>query len=87
MWYKSESNIKPELTDTTSSSVYNYDRKNITEEEREDQDGGKHIVYTYDENKVEKAQWESYLMLKELEEKQAISDQALQDAILMFTGE
>lgn len=87
MWYKSESSTKPELIDTTSSSIYNYDRKNIVEEEREDHDGSKHIVYVYDENKVEKGQWENYLMLKDLEEKQAISDQALQDAILMFTGE
>ena len=87
MWYKAESNVKPELTDTTSSSVYNYDKKNITEEEREDQDGNKSTVYVYEENKVEKAQWENYLNLKTLEEKQEISDQALQEALLMFLGE
>ena len=87
MWYKSESNIKPDLTDTTSSSVYNYDRRNITEEEREGTDGSKHIVYVYEENKVEKEQWENYLTLKDLKEKQEISDQALQDVLLMVTGE
>lgn len=87
MWYKSESNVKPELTNTTSSSIYNYDRKNIVEEEREDQNGNKHIVYVYDENKVEKTQWENYLALKAIKEKQEISDQALQEALLMFLGE
>ena len=32
MWYRTEMTDKPELHDTTSSKVYNYDRRNIVEE-------------------------------------------------------
>ncbi len=49
MWYQSESNIKPTRIDDTSSKVYTYVRRNITETQREDE-----TVYTYDECKIPK---------------------------------
>lgn len=87
MWYKTESNVKPEETDTLSSSVYNYDRRNITEEKQTDQDGKETTIYVYEECKIAKAEWQNYLELKELKEKQALSDSALQDALLMLMGD
>ena len=82
MWYLTESNVKPEPTDTTSSNVYNYDRKNITSVEREDIDGHKYAVYVYEELKVKKADWLIYIELKELNEQQSVTDQAIQDIIM-----
>ena len=38
MWYRTEMTGKPELQDTTSSKVYNYDRRNIVEEKRTDEE-------------------------------------------------
>lgn len=87
MWYKTESNLKPEENDTLSSSVYNYDRRNITEEKRTDQDGQETTIYVYEECKIAKSEWQNYLELKELKEKQALSDSALQDALLMLMGD
>lgn len=49
MWYKSESNIKPELIDSVSSKKYVYVRKNITEIRRDDG-----TLYEYDEAKIPK---------------------------------
>ena len=82
MWYLTESNVKPEPTDTTSSNVYNYDRKNITSVEREDIGGRKYTVYVYEELKVKKADWFTYIELKELKEQQSVTDQAIQDIIM-----
>ena len=82
MWYLTESNVKPEPTDTTSSNVYNYDRKNITSVEREDIDGRKYTGYVYEELKVKKADWFTYIELKELKEQQSVTDQAIQDIIM-----
>ena len=87
MWYKTESNVKPEATDTYSSNVYNYDRRNISEEKRTDQDDKETTIYVYEECKIAKAEWQNYLELKELKEKQALSDSALQDALLMLMGD
>lgn len=57
MWYKSQSAIKPEVTDSTSSKVYVYLRKNI--EETTDEDG--ETIYTYDEQIIPKADYATYL--------------------------
>ena len=59
-WYRSESTVMPEETDLTSSKVYNYVRRNIEEEEREDEEGETITMYAYDEAKVLKADWGIY---------------------------
>lgn len=84
MWYKSEMANKPSLTDTTSSKVYNYDRRNITEVQRTDDEGNVTTAYEYEECKVKKEEWQNYIDMKKLKERQDVSDQALQDAILMI---
>lgn len=84
MWYRTEMTDKPELQDTTSSKVYNYDRRNIVEEQRTDQEGNVTTAYVFEERKVKKEDWDNYLEMKELKERQDVSDQALQDAILMI---
>ena len=84
MWYRTEMTDKPELQDTTSSKVYNYDRRNIVEEKRTDEEGNVLTAYVFEERKVTKDDWDRYLEMKELKERQDVSDQALQDAILMI---
>lgn len=84
MWYKTEMTDKPELQDTKSSKVYNYDRRNIVEEKRTDEEGNITTAYLFEERKVKKEDWERYLEMKKLKERQDVSDQALQDAILMI---
>lgn len=84
MWYRTEMTDKPELQDTKSSKVYNYDRRNIVEEQRTDEEGNITTAYVFEERKVNKEDWERYLEMKELKERQDVSDQALQDAILMI---
>ena len=84
MWYRTEMTDKPELQDTTSSKVYNYDRRNIVEEKRTDEEGNVTTAYVFEERKVKKEDWERYLEMKELKERHDVSDQALQDAILMI---
>lgn len=61
-WRKCESTEFPNKTDTTSSKVYNYVRKNIVEETRT-YEGRDEVatIYTYDECKVPKASWDVFL--------------------------
>ena len=54
-WYKVESTIRPSDTDTESSEIYNYVRKNITEEIKDDV-----TYYVYDEAKIPKESWGIY---------------------------
>ena len=63
---KSESTIKPELVDTTSSKTTVYLRKNIIEKERMNEETGESTpYYEYDEAKLTKEEYQEYL--KELE--------------------
>ena len=63
---KSESTIKPELVDTSSSKTTVYLRKNIIEKERIDKETGDSTTYyEYDEAKLAKEEYQEYL--KELE--------------------
>lgn len=59
MWKIVEYNEKPLELDKDSSSVYVYIRKNIAEENRES-DGYSSTVYTCDEQKIFKTNWELY---------------------------
>lgn len=60
-FYKSQSTVKPELLDTTSSKKVVYIRQNIVELERDDElTGDTHTYYEYDEAKLTKAEYEKY---------------------------
>ena len=63
---KSQSSVKPDLVDTTSSKVVVYLRQNIVENKKTDEMYGKETVfYEYEEAKLTKAEYQEYL--KELE--------------------
>ena len=61
-YIKSESTIKPELVDTTSSKKYVYLRKDIIETQKVDEISNETITYyEYQEAKLTKAKYEEYL--------------------------
>ena len=65
-YVKSQSSVKPELVDTTSSKTTVYIRQNIVENIKTDEMSGKETVfYEYEEAKLTKAEYKEYL--KELE--------------------
>lgn len=65
-YIKSQSSVKPELVDTTSSKKVVYLRKNITEVVKINEiSGEEYTCYEYDEVKLTKAQYDEYL--KEIE--------------------
>lgn len=84
VFYKSESNEKPELLDFTSSPTTVYIRRNLEEVEVEDAEtGDTRLVWRYDECRMSK---EDYIA--ELQSRQDETDEALQEVILaMFGGE
>ncbi len=75
---KSQSSIKPELIDTTSSKTSVYLRKNIVEKTEFDEINGKeYTFYEYDECKLTKAEYEQYLnklSLMDIEQQRADID-------------
>ena len=92
VYIKSQSTIKPDLIDTTSSKTSVYLRKNITEVEKMDEINNSTITfYEYDEAKLTKEEYQEYL--KELEATdtlQTIEDlksenQSLTEQISMLT--
>jgi predicted nucleotidyltransferase len=61
-YVKSESTIKPELVDTTSSKKYVYLRKDIIETQKTDEISNETItLYEYQEAKLTKAEYQEYL--------------------------
>lgn len=61
-YIKSESTIKPELVDTTSSKKYVYLRKDIIETQKTDEFSNETItLYEYQEAKLTKAEYQEYL--------------------------
>ena len=82
---KSESTIKPELIDTTSSKTTVYIRKNIIEKERMDKETGDSTTYyEYDEAKLNKEEYQEYL--KELEIIDIQKQRADIDYIALMSG-
>ena len=82
---KSESTIKPELIDTTSSKTTVYLRKNIIEKERIDKETGDSTTYyEYDESKLTKEEYQEYL--KELEIIDIQKQRADIDYIALMSG-
>ena len=65
-YIKSQSSVKPDLVDTTSSKVVVYLRQNIVENIKTDEMSGEETVfYEYEEAKLTKEEYREYL--KELE--------------------
>ena len=61
-YYPSESDTMPDETDTESSPTTVYLRKNIHTEERTDPETGEtRIVFVYDEAKVSRKDYDSYI--------------------------
>ena len=59
---KSQSSVKPDLVDTTSSKVVVYLRQNIVENKKTDEISGEETVfYEYDEAKLTKEEYQEYL--------------------------
>ena len=82
---KSQSSVKPDLIDTTSSKTTVYIRKNIVENIKTDEMSGEESVfYEYEEDKLTKAEYQEYL--KELEIIDIQQQRADIDYIMLMTG-
>ena len=82
---KSQSSVKPDLVDSTSSKVVVYLRQNIVENVKTDEMSGEETVfYEYDEAKLTKAEYQEYL--KELEIIDIHKQRADIDYIALMSG-
>ena len=84
-YVKSQSSVKPELIDTTSSKVVVYLRQNIVENKKTDEMSGKETVfYEYEEAKLTKEEYQEYV--KELEIIDIQKQRADIDYIALMSG-
>ena len=84
-YIKSQSSVKPDLVDTTSSKTTVYVRQNIVENQRTDEMSGEtSTFYEYQEAKLTKAEYQEYL--KELEIIDIQQQRADIDYIMLMTG-
>ena len=84
-YIKSQSSVKPDLVDTTSSKTTVYIRQNIVENIKTDEMSGKETVfYEYEEAKLTKAEYKEYL--KELEIIDIQKQRADIDYIALMSG-
>ena len=84
-YIKSQSSVKPDLVDTTSSKVVVYLRQNIVENIKTDEMSGEETVfYEYEEAKLTKEEYQEYL--KELEIIDIQKQRADIDYIMLMTG-
>lgn len=84
-YVKSQSSVKPDLVDTTSSKVVVYLRQNIVENIKTDEMSGEETVfYEYEEAKLTKQEYQEYL--KELEIIDIQQQRADIDYIMLMTG-
>ena len=84
-YIKSQSSVKPDLVDTTSSKVVVYLRQNIVENiKTDDMSGEESAFYEYEEAKLTKAEYQEYL--KELEIIDIQQQRADIDYIMLMTG-
>lgn len=84
-YIKSQSSVKPDLIDTTSSKVVVYLRQNIVENIKTDKMSGEETVfYEYEEAKLTKEEYQEYL--KELEIIDIQQQRADIDYIMLMTG-
>ena len=84
-YIKSQSSVKPDLVDTTSSKTTVYVRQNIVENIKTDEMSGKETVfYEYEEAKLTKEEYQEYL--KELEIIDIQKQRADIDYIALMSG-
>ena len=84
-YVKSQSSVKPDLIDTTSSKVVVYLRQNIVENTKTDEMSGEETVfYEYEEAKLTKEEYQEYL--KELEIIDIQKQRADIDYIALMSG-
>ena len=84
-YVKSQSSVKPDLVDTTSSRTTVYVRQNIVENKKIDEMSGEETVfYEYDEAKLTKQEYQEYL--KELEIIDIQKQRADIDYIALMSG-
>ena len=84
-YIKSQSSVKPDLIDTTSSKVVVYLRQNIVENIKTDEMSGEETVfYEYEEAKLTKEEYQEYL--KELDIIDIQQQRADIDYIMLMTG-
>ena len=84
-YIKSQSSVKPDLVDTTSSKVVVYLRQNIVENIKTDEMSGEETVfYEYEEAKLTKTEYQEYL--KELEIIDIHKQRADIDYIALMSG-
>ena len=84
-YIKSQSSVKPDLVDTTSSKVVVYLRQNIVENKKTDEISGEETVfYEYEEAKLTKQEYQEYL--KELEIIDIQQQRADIDYIALMSG-
>ena len=84
-YVKSQSSVKPDLLDTTSSKTTVYIRQNIVENIKTDEMSGEETVfYEYDEAKLTKQEYQEYL--KELEIIDIQKQRADIDYIALMSG-
>ena len=84
-YVKSQSSVKPELVDTTSSKTTVYLRQNIVENIKTDEMSGEETTfYEYEEAKLTKAEYQEYL--KELEIIDIQKQRADIDYIALMSG-
>lgn len=82
---KSQSSVKPDLVDTTSSKVVVYLRQNIVENIKTDEKSEEETVfYEYEEAKLTKQEYQEYL--KELEIIDIQKQRADIDYIALMSG-
>ena len=84
-YVKSQSSVKPDLLDTTSSKVVVYLRQNIVEKIKTSEISGEETVfYEYEEAKLTKEEYQEYL--KELEIIDIQKQRADIDYIALMSG-
>ena len=84
-YIKSQSSVKPDLIDTTSSKTTVYIRQNIVENIKTDEMSGEEtVLYEYEEAKLTKQEYQEYL--KELEIIDIQQQRADIDYIALMSG-
>ena len=84
-YIKSQSSVKPDLVDTTSSKAVVYLRQNIVENIKTDEMSGEETVfYEYEEAKLTKVEYQEYL--KELKIIDIHKQRADIDYIALMSG-
>ena len=83
-YVKSQSTVRPDLVDSSSSKKYVYIRQNVVEMQSEGIDRETYTYYEYEETKLTKEEYEQYL--KELSVLDIQQQRADIDYILLMTG-